>query len=545
MRTLDHAIETLGRRKVHRLDPPGAGSCGWAPTSSATWTASRAAPRSTNRSGARARSFGLARRSRSRTPSCAGSPKESTSYSRSPGDRHRPGGPQALLPRLDCREHGGAISASQQPLELMRAQNEPAEVAVRLVRGEIEGTPRSRDSGRVARRPGRRARAFGGPHLATEPGLPARRADGRCAGGRADTRCLRRSRWQGDDVPGGEVVAVDVNEARARELKETVERLGASNVRVVVVDQPLAPAGARRLRSRPRRCALLGSRGRRQQAICAGGPSRFELRLELLRAASERIRPGGTIVYSVYTIKYGTARRMQVVDASGLEVDASLVEEWLLVRPGKPSSCRRCLTSMEPRASSSPGCGCRPAALDRAGRPSSSWSTRSSWPSGGGGRYTRIRSSARSWSRAARSSARVGTREKGGDARPGGRRASGNAGTGPRCDSRRVTLEPCAHGETPPCVDALVEAGVARVVAGDRSAPEHGGGLEGRAGVEVELADDELGFRCRQQIEGVADVGLRRREPFVTYKVAVSLVGGSPCPTRDGSAVRTRGDWYT
>src|SRR5688572_18749593 len=51
-----------------------------------------------------------------------------------------------------------------------------------------------------------------------------------------------------------------------------------------------------------------------------------------------------------------------------------------------------------------------------------------------------------------------------------------------------VTLEPCAHhGATPPCVDALLEAGVARVVAGQRD-PKHGGGHEklSDAGVEIE-----------------------------------------------------------
>ena len=69
--------------------------------------------------------------------------------------------------------------------------------------------------------------------------------------------------------------------------------------------------------------------------ICAGGPSRFELQLELLRAAAERVRPGGTIVYSVCTINADEADA--VVDASGLEVDTSLVEEWPQFRhPGKP-----------------------------------------------------------------------------------------------------------------------------------------------------------------------------------------------------------------
>ncbi len=91
-----------------------------------------------------------------------------------------------------------------------------------------------------------------------------------------------------------------------------------------------------------------------------------------------------------------------------------------------------------------------------------------------------------------------------------------------------VTLEPCAHhGTTPPCVDALLEAGVARVVAGQLDPdPAHGGGLDalGKAGVEIELVDGDLAFRCRQQIEEWR-AWVTRGRPFVTYKVAVTLDG--------------------
>jgi diaminohydroxyphosphoribosylaminopyrimidine deaminase/5-amino-6-(5-phosphoribosylamino)uracil reductase len=91
-----------------------------------------------------------------------------------------------------------------------------------------------------------------------------------------------------------------------------------------------------------------------------------------------------------------------------------------------------------------------------------------------------------------------------------------------------VTLEPCSHhGKTPPCVDALLAAGAARDVAGQLDPdPEHGGGLEKlrAAGVDVELADGELAFRCRQQVEEWRTWAATGR-PFVTYKVAVSLDG--------------------
>ena len=91
-----------------------------------------------------------------------------------------------------------------------------------------------------------------------------------------------------------------------------------------------------------------------------------------------------------------------------------------------------------------------------------------------------------------------------------------------------VTLEPCAHhGTTPPCVDALLAAGVSRVVAGQLDPhPDHGGGLDRlrESGVDVELADGELGFRCRQQIEEWR-TWVATGRPFVTYKVAVALDG--------------------
>ena len=86
-----------------------------------------------------------------------------------------------------------------------------------------------------------------------------------------------------------------------------------------------------------------------------------------------------------------------------------------------------------------------------------------------------------------------------------------------------VTLEPCAHhGATPPCVDALLEAGVAGVVAGQLDPnPAHGGGLEllREAGVVAELAEGDTAFRCRQQIEEWR-TWVTAKRPHVTYKVA-------------------------
>ena len=125
-----------------------------------------------------------------------------------------------------------------------------------------------------------------------------------------------------------------------------------------------------------------------------------------------------------------------------------------------------------------------------------------------------------------------GATEPGG--RHGERVALDAAGERARGGTLYVTMEPCAHhGTTPPCVDAVLEAGIARVVAGqlDPNPNVDGGGLEKlrAAGVEVELVDGELAFRARQQLEEWRTwVTLGR--PFVTYKVAVTLDGRVTVP---------------
>ena len=106
--------------------------------------------------------------------------------------------------------------------------------------------------------------------------------------------------------------------------------------------------------------------------------------------------------------------------------------------------------------------------------------------------------------------------------------ALGEAGDRARGADLYVTLEPCAHhGTTPPCVDAVREAGIARVAAGQLDPnPGHGGGLEqlGASGVDARLAEGDLAFRARQQIEEWRTwVALGR--PFVTYKVALTVDG--------------------
>jgi diaminohydroxyphosphoribosylaminopyrimidine deaminase/5-amino-6-(5-phosphoribosylamino)uracil reductase len=94
-----------------------------------------------------------------------------------------------------------------------------------------------------------------------------------------------------------------------------------------------------------------------------------------------------------------------------------------------------------------------------------------------------------------------------------------------------VTLEPCSHhGETPPCADAVVEAGITRAVVGavDPNPKVDGRGLERLrvAGIDVEVLDS---WEARVQNEGWR-VWIAHGRPFVTYKVAMTLDGRVTVP---------------
>ncbi len=211
-------------------------------------------------------------------------------------------------------------------LALMRAQNEAPAAVVRLVRGEIEGWPdehvpgawhvehmddRMFDEGRVW------------------PQSVGSQLAGLSVGSQAGERVLDLCAAPGGKATmlAGDVVAVEANPGRARELEVNVTRLGATNVRVVCADGRDLPAELtdfdRALVDAP--CSGLGVLAARPDLRWRSQPLP-ELQLELLEAAAVRVRSGGVVTYSVCTVNRDEAEA--VVDASGLEPDPSLAAAW-------------------------------------------------------------------------------------------------------------------------------------------------------------------------------------------------------------------------
>lgn len=110
--------------------------------------------------------------------------------------------------------------------------------------------------------------------------------------------------------------------------------------------------------------------------------------------------------------------------------------------------------------------------------------------------------------------------------------ALASAGSASRGSTLYVTLEPCSHtGRTGPCVDAIIDAGVARVVIGveDPDPQVSGSGIAAlrNAGIEVVVGVQEDKVKAQ-----LAPYLKHRRtgRPWVVLKLAATLDGGTAAP---------------
>jgi 16S rRNA (cytosine967-C5)-methyltransferase len=328
VRTLDHAIESLGRRPVRKLDPPvraalrlGAYQLGY------TDTAPHAAVNE---------SVELVRRARLERAVAF-----TNAVLRRLGD--------GIGPLLESLPDGALkesypdwihetfvrVLGEVDALALMRAMNEPLETVVRLVRGEpppgaeatdVPGAFRVErvDDALVAKGriwPQSRGSQLAGLCVGSEDG---ERVLDLCAAPGGKTGQLR------DDV-----TAVEIDPARARELRANLAAMGRDDVTIVEADGTDLPPDLdgfdRALVDAP--CSGLGVLAQRPDLRWRATPLP-ELQLALLRSAAARVRPGGTIVYSVCTVDPDECEA--VVDASGLRV-VPLGEEWPeFAHPSRP-----------------------------------------------------------------------------------------------------------------------------------------------------------------------------------------------------------------
>src|SRR3954466_1877124 len=116
----------------------------------------------------------------------------------------------------------------------------------------------------------------------------------------------------------------------------------------------------------------------------------------------------------------------------------------------------------------------------------------------------------------------------------------------PAGSTRSVSLDPCCHeGKTPPCTDAIVEAGIARVVVASDDPSEkasgRGLGILRDEGIEVTVvpADDELARSAR-----LANQAFRKHartgRPWVLFKSAMTLDGKVATETGDSKWISSQ-----
>ena len=317
VRTLDHAIEQLGRRPVRKLDPPvraalrlGAYELGFMQTP---------------RHAAVNEAVELVRGARlERAVAFANAVLRRVADGIGPLLESLPEGALKLsypdwVDQIWTRDFG-----REEALSLMRAQNEAPETAVRLVRGEVDGEPTEIPGAYRVERVDEAALAEG----RIWPQSRGSQLAGLVVGAREGERTLDLCAAPGGKATmlAGAVTAVEKHPGRARELEENAARLGATNVSVVCADALELPPELRdydrALVDAP--CSGLGVLASRPDLRWRAEPLP-ELQVALLRAAADRLRPGGTIVYSVCTMN--ADENEAVVGASGLTPEP-LGEEW-------------------------------------------------------------------------------------------------------------------------------------------------------------------------------------------------------------------------
>jgi len=331
VRTLDHAIETLGKRPVRKLDPPvraalrlGAYQLGYVG--------------GVPRYAAVNESVELVRQARL---------ERAVPFTNAVLRRLAEGiaGLLAALPQGPLKHSypdwiwdvWRRDLGEEDALALMRAQNEPPPVVVRHVQGLApDGTATDVPGAYTVARVDEDALAAG----RIWPQSRGSQVAALCVGAREGERILDLCAAPGGKVSmlAGDVVAVEANEARARELEENLRRLGRGDVRIVNADGRALPpeleAFDRALVDAP--CSGLGVLATRADLRWRSRPLP-ELQLELLLAAAARVRPGGTLVYSVCTVNADESERVvdAAIAAGGVEVEP--IEEWAQFRhPRRP-----------------------------------------------------------------------------------------------------------------------------------------------------------------------------------------------------------------
>jgi 16S rRNA (cytosine967-C5)-methyltransferase len=328
VRTLDHAIDTLGRRPVRKLDPPvraalrlGAYQLGY------TDTAPHAAANE---------SVELVRRARLERAV----PFTNAVMRRLAGGMRQlvdslPDGPLKESYPDWIYETFVSVLGEEGGLALMRGMNEPLETVVRLVHGEppagaeetdIPGAYRVERVDEALVVAGRIWPQSRGSQLA-----------GLCVGSRDGERVLDLCAAPGGKTGQllGDVTAIEIDSSRARELRVNLATMGRRDITVVEADGTALPSELdgfdRALVDAP--CSGLGVLAQRPDLRWRATPLP-DLQLALLRSAAERLRPGGTVVYSVCTLNPDECEA--VVDASGLEI-VPLGENWpAFTHPTRP-----------------------------------------------------------------------------------------------------------------------------------------------------------------------------------------------------------------